>query len=307
MRAVLPLLLAGFAIAGEEPGLAVPLASARARSLREEGKKAWEAAAPVWTKAKAREVVEPDVLAAAVASVEEAVAKWEQSLRVEWDDATNGALAEACRAWYGMRALLPAAPADDAKREAGRRRRVQEVRKLVMEHGAARRLETQVRRCDRCDGRGVLRAAFGDRPAECPACDRRGARPHRESILAAQWFVRSPLYRADTGNAVRMDLDLRRAASDAARLAPFVHSVGIDGEVEDHDVWARVRAKEKVTNEPRGRAETRQVEYVFFRVGRVWYLWDDRYDAAVLPDPAARPATGSGPAGSTAGSPSGRG
>lgn len=307
MRAVFLLLLAGFAFAGEEPGLAVPLTSVRARSLREEGRKAWDAAAPVWTKAKAGEVVEPGALAAAVAAVEDAVAKWEQSLRVEWDDATNGTLAEACRAWYGMRVLLPADPADDTRREAGRRRRVQEVRKLVMEHGAARRLEMQIRRCDRCDGRGVLRAAFGDRPADCPACDRRGAVPHRGSILDAQWLVRSPLYRADTGNAVRMDLDLRRAGSDAARLAPFVQSVGIDGEVEDHDVWARVRAKEKVTDEPRGKPVTRQVEYVFFRVGRVWYLWDDRYDASVLPDPAARPATGSGPAGSTAGSPNGRG
>jgi len=297
------MLLVGVAFGGDERGLAVPPVSVRARTLREEAKSAWEVAAPTWTRVKVREVVEPGALEAAVGAVEEAVAKWEQSLRIEWDEATNGALAEACRAWYGMRALLPPAPAD----EAARRRRVQEVRKLALAYGASRRLGTQLRRCDRCDGRGVLRAAFGDRGADCPVCERKGALPHRDSILEAHWFVRSPLYRADPGNAVRMDLDLRRAASDAVRLAPFVQSVGIEGEVEDHDAWARVRLKEKVTDAPRGKPETRAVDYVFFRVGRIWYLWDERHDVEVLPDPSPRAATGSAPGGSTAGSPSGRG
>jgi len=303
--ALLALIAAAAAFPEEEGGLKVPLASSRAKGLRAEGAKRWSVAEATWQKVRRHEVVEPAELVLAIEASEDAVAKLEQSVRVEWDGATNDRLAEACRAWFGLRALLPE-PATGEEKDAEKRRqkRIQDVRKLAMEYGASRRYELMLRRCDRCDGRGHLRSAFGDRPPPCSSCAQRGTVPDRGAILEARWLLQSPLYRADAGNSVRMDLDLRQAAIDAARFRPFVLATAIDGEPEDHDVWARVRVKEKVTEEPRGKSETRTTTHTFFRVGRVWYLWDPRADAALVTVPADGAPSGSDPGGSTAGSPS---
>ncbi len=283
MRSLVLLLLIATVFAEDEDGLTLPLTSFRARGLREEGTKQWQAAELVWEKQKAKEAVDAAEAAAALEAIELAVMRLEQALEIEWDAATNKLLANAARAWYALQPLAPPPPEKDAAKL--KARRIADLRRFALEYGAARRYESQVQRCSRCDGRGVLRGAFGDKPPPCGTCKQRGGVPVRKGILAARWFVQSPLFRDDTGNGQIFDRDLRQATLDPSRLSPYVKSVAIDGEVEDHGTWARVRVREKVSAEPGGKAEERKETLTLFRIGSRWYLWSRRYDEALIAIP----------------------
>ncbi|MGQ0612909.1 MAG: hypothetical protein ACT4PV_04095 [Planctomycetaceae bacterium] len=283
MRPVALMLLLASALAAEEGGLTLPLTSFRARELREEGTKHWQSAETVWEKLKATEAVDAATAGAALEKVELAFTRLEQSLELEWDAATNTLLANAARAWYALHPLAP--PPAEKELAKLKSRRIADVRRFALEYGAARRYESQIQRCSRCDGRGVLSGAFGDKPPPCGTCKQRGGVPVRKGILAARWFVQSPLFRDDNGNALNLDRDLRQAAIDPSRLSPYVKSVAIHGEVEDHGTWARVRVREKVSPEPGGKSEERKETLTLFRIGSRWYIWSRRYDESLIAIP----------------------
>ncbi|MGH7161976.1 MAG: hypothetical protein ACREID_00725 [Planctomycetota bacterium] len=295
-RALALALLASLAVAEEEAGLERPPSSLRARELREGGLKLWKEAEPLWHSARRDQPVEPAAVAEALAKIEDSVAQLERSLQAEWHAETNAAVAEAARAWHALRAKLPSPPLPDDPKERAkaeeaaardRRQRAAEARRFVMEYGSARRYESQLERCDRCEGRKLIRSAFGDPPVPCAKCDQLGVRVVPKGLLAARWLPHSPAYRADVRNVVEMDRALRTAKFQTRLLAPFTKSVGIEGDVEDHDSWVRIRAVERIVQVPAAqKPEKAKVTYVLFRVGRVWYLWTRRYDAETVGVPA---------------------
>ncbi|MFQ5844196.1 MAG: hypothetical protein ACE5JG_04330, partial [Planctomycetota bacterium] len=163
-----------------------------------------------------------------------------------------------------------------------RRAHITAVRKLIMDYGRARRYDSQFHRCSRCDGRGVLPGVFGDRPPPpCPVCRRSKVRVSRKGILAARWFIYSPLYREQGRHIGQIDGMLRTAHTGWTRLKPFVQRVRIK-EVDLHDLWARVTAIERRLDKPGGRTRSEELTYRLFRIGRNWYLWDRRSDGKVL-------------------------
>jgi len=283
---LLPLLLlccAPALPAEDEGGLDQPLTSFRAKQLREEGAKHWAASAAAREQLAAKQAVDPANAAAALDAVELALARLEQALELEWDAAANKVAADAARAWFALRPLAPAPPEREAAKR--RARRVADVRRFALEHGAARRFESLFQRCTRCDGRGVMPPAFQGKPPPCPACRQQGRLPVRKGILAARWFSHSPVYRDDASNARTVDRELRVAANDPTQLGPFVKSLAVDGEVEDHDTWARVTVREKLAREPGEKPEERKTVLTVFRVGDRWYLWERRFDDALVAIP----------------------
>ncbi len=304
LRLALPLLAllllpaSGTLLAGEE-GLEREPKNPRARELREEGKRLWAAVQPLAEKAKTKQPLEQEEIAAALRSLEDAALSYEKSLEMEWNSEANRQLGDALRGYFRLRALRVAAePADEAAKAAAakeaerdRRERLADTRKFVMDFGSARRYENLFGRCERCDGRGDLRSPFGDK-SPCTACSRGGMLPKERGILAARWLVNSPLYRANSTNFTQVDRMLRTAHTNPRPLAPFVKSVGISGDVEDHGDWVRIETKEQTIAEPGAKSVNKaKAVYTLFRVGRVWYIYTPRFDRELidipdLPEPA---------------------
>lgn len=298
------LLFATAAPAVDQPfALDEPAKSFRARKLRDKATAAWAQADQVRQRLhdKKAEPVSPEEIAATVARLEEIIFFFERSLRIEWNEKANRTQANAMRAWFELRPLLPAPtpPKTDKEKKArasalkkARRQRNGDLRKTIMEWGSDRRYNSLLKRCRRCDGRGVLPSPFGDRPAPCPSCNRLKMHLSRDALLEARWYVQSPLYREDGRNVSRIDSLLRTSRHRPDQLAPFVKSISIQ-DVEDHDTWAKVVIKEKLQSKPKVKSTTEIRTYRFYRIGRNWYLWNSRADAKVLDlekiDPEKKP------------------
>lgn len=299
MRLAALLSILGTVLAGEpaEKGTILgPPVTGKAKSLREQGMKAWNEAAAVVADWKAKKPVDRAAAAAALGRIEEAALHFQRCVEAEWQCDANVKLAEAVRAWHGLRAIAPppappADPKESERLERARRDRLADARRLVMETANARRYENLIRRCDRCDGRKELRNAFGDDRVDCPKCRRAGSLLSVKGVLEARWFALSPLARADGRSASDLDMLLKVAGAAPQRLAPFVKSVSIAGDVEDHDTWVRMRVQEKYVEEAGssrvGRAEN---VVVLYRVGRLWFLYDARADRDLVEIPAEAPA-----------------
>jgi hypothetical protein len=290
-RVLLGLLLFAAFAPGEDITLERPPASPHAKRLREEAEKLWTPHAPLLETLKKGQAADPEALARALADLAEAVLRFERSLQIEWNQATNATLADVVRGWFKVRAALVAlgqAPAD-ATGEA-RKAQLREGRRFLVDYLKARKHESQVRRCDRCDGQKDLLSRFGDRTA-CPRCQRLGMLPVPQAILEAHWLPRSPLYRALGRNASSMEQKLRFAVRDPARLGPFLRTASIDGPIDDQGLFVRVKVKEQVVADPgAAKAEKVDSEYVVFNVGKIWYLYDAQADRDLftLPEPAAK-------------------
>ncbi len=271
----------------DEKELEQPPVSAKARQLREQGKALWNGIAPVWEKLRHKNEVTPAEAAATLPVVEEAVDLLERSIREEWNGETNRALADAARAWYWLQPLLPPEPPDDpaVKRAAEKARlaRIREVREFVMKWGRERRADSLLRTCPKCQGRKEIVSPFGDR-STCNACAKRGRLVDREAIIAARWNRHSPLYRAQARHEQGVNRLLRSLAPDDQKdpFAPYISSVLIK-EVEDHGLWARVKAVDTVqpaAGSPR--TEKADATYVLLRVGKVWYAYDRQADKELI-------------------------
>lgn len=291
-RFAILLVLVAAARGGEKTDLEQPPVSAKARQLREQAQALWDGAQPVWEKIRAKKEVTPDEAAATIATVEQAVDLFERSVREEWHDDANRALADAAKAWCKLRPLVPPAepPADEAAQkkaakaaEAARAERVRDLRAFVMEYGAERRPERFFRMCPRCDGRGQVASPFGDK-IDCAVCGKKGKLLNRDGIIAARWIRYSPLHRAAGRNESELNRLLRGTPPDAQRdlFAPYNRTLEIK-EVEDNDFWARVKTKELV--QPLAlskKTEKADGVYLLFRVGKVWYLYDKESDRDLI-------------------------
>jgi hypothetical protein len=287
-----PLLLAVFAGAalGEDPtDLEQPLTSAKARQLREQGNAIWQGIQPLSEKLRTKQEVTPAEAAPALAPLEQAVDLFERSLREEWHGDTNRTLASAVKTYFKLRALAPSPepPPDDAAKkkaegeaEKARRERISDLRAFVMEYGRERQAASLFRRCPTCDGRKEMRSPFGDR-RDCTACAKRGILLDREGIVKARWIRWGPLRRADSRHERDLNRLLRTKAGEDV-FGPYVRSVAIK-EVEDHDQWARVKTQEQ-THVAYGAQKTEKTDavYLLYRVGRVWYLYDQRADRELM-------------------------
>lgn len=277
--------------ADEATGVFAPPTLPRAKSLRDEGARIWSEVEPLWKELRARKPVDGAAAAAALPKIEEAASLFHRSVAAEWSSDANLLLAEAVRAWHGLRAVAP--PPEPPQDPRGRERlerlrkdRIADARRLVVEWGAARRHDSQFLRCDRCDGRRELTNAYGDARFDCPKCRGAGSFLNTKTILGARWLTKSPLLRADGRAAHDLDLLLKTAGNYPKRLAPFLKSLVIEGEAEDHDVWVRFRTSEKTVEEP-GSARTAKSfnAYVLYRVGRLWFFYDPRYDKELVAVP----------------------
>jgi len=107
----------------------------------------------------------------------------------------------------------------------------------------------------------------------------------REAVIEAHWLRMSPLFRDVARNVRDIDRMLTSAGRKPDLLAPFLRSVAIK-DVEDNDVWIRITTKEKIHFDPdTQKTETRDETYTLFRVGDVWYLYDESTDKDLLEIP----------------------
>jgi hypothetical protein len=290
-RLLFGLLLAGASALAQDVTLEKPPSSPHAKRLREEADRLWAPHAPLVDTLKKGQPADPEALGRASADLAEAVLRFERSLQIEWNQATNATLADVVRAWFKVRAAIVAAgqaPPDTAGE--ARKAQLREGRRFLVDYLKARKQESQVRRCDRCDGQKDLVSRFGDRTA-CPRCQRLGMLPVPQAILEAHWLPRSPLYRALGRNASSMEQKLRFAVRDPSRLGPFLRTASIDGPIDDQGLFVRVKVKEQVVADPgAAKVEKADTEYVVFNVGKIWYLYDPQADRELftLPEPAAK-------------------
>lgn len=292
MRPLSLLLALALLAHADEKDLDQPPTSPKARKLREDGKALWDLVQPVWEKVRYRKPVTPEEATATVSVLEEAIGILEKSLEEEWNGETNRWLADASRAWYWLQPALPPPepPADEAaKRKAEKEAqaehlaRIREIRDFIMKWGRERRVDSLLRTCPKCDGRKEIRSSFGDR-TPCAACSKRGRLVDREAVIEARWDRFSPLYRTQSRHEAAVNRLLRSVAPDETKdvFAPYISSVSIK-DVEDNGLWARVKAVDIVqpsANSPK--TEKQDVTYVLFRIGPVWYAYDQQADRELL-------------------------
>ena len=282
--AVLPVLAALLA-AEETQDLDHPQPSLKAKDLRAKADPLWAKVQPLWELVRTKKEVAPADAAAAMPALEEAIELYERSLREEWSRDVNKTLGDAVRAWFKLRAVVPAPPAEAAAmKEATARKRA--IREFVMDYASERRTTSLFRPCPSCDGRGENASPFGER-RQCTACQTKGRLLDRDGVLAAYWLRWSPLYRAQARHEQEVNRKLRGGAPDAKKddFAPYVRGVQIK-EVEYFGDWARVKAQDQMqptlTSQKTEKVDT---VYVLFRVGNVWYLYDDNADDELLEIP----------------------
>ncbi len=238
------------------------------------------------------EMPPPARLREALAQIEDVVQKLERSLGKEWNGAANEQLAQAVKVWFKLREIVPAEaePTDpDAakkarkQKETARRQRLRGARRFVLDYYKARKYSSLFHQCRKCDGRGEHRSPFGGDSRTCPTCGGAGKYLNRKNVLRCSWLAHSPLYRARGRNESRVNRLANTAASRPAKLGPFVSTVTVKGQPEDHNVWVRLKLESRKSAEPGKRGGKKEIEtVVVYRVGAVWYLYDKRHDGKVL-------------------------
>ncbi|MHC4407856.1 MAG: hypothetical protein ACYS0E_14265 [Planctomycetota bacterium] len=292
MRRLLAVLLLGsFAIAGDVQGLDAPAKSPLAKRKRAAAAASWHKGRVVHEAVRKGEKPSGDVIRQALLDLENAVNLYEAAQIMEWSAVANREEAECVRNWAGLRAIAPAPepPTDptekkrwESKRRGAAKERARDARRFVTKLLQARRHRKVFQRCSRCDGRGELRSAFGDK-STCKTCGGFKNTTNRKNLLKGFWMAHTPFFRADARNIARVNQVLRNGVRGEKRLGPYVHSSSIDGKIEDHGWWYRVRTKEKVIAEgeqskPTERAET----YIVMNVGRAWWVHSGRLDRDLL-------------------------
>ena len=292
MRGLLAVLLLGsFAIAGDAQGLDAPAKSPLAKRKRAEAAASWHKGRVVHEAVRKGDKPAADVVHQALRDLENAVNLYEAAQIMEWSAVANREEAECVRNWAGLRAIAPALepPIDatekqrwEAKQRSAAKERYRDARRFVTKLLQGRRHRKVFQRCSGCDGRGERRSAFGDK-STCKTCRGSKSTTHRKNLLKAFWMAHTPFFRADARNIARVNQVLRDGVSGEKRLGPYVHSSSIDGKIEDHGWWYRVRTKEKVIAEgEQGKPTERSETYIVMNVGRAWWLHSGRLDRDLL-------------------------
>jgi len=286
----LALLLCSLALA-QDSGVEVPLKSPLAQRKRDEAAEAGKRGRDVHEEVRKGTKVEPEALRKAIADLEEAIDLYERAQQMEWSSEANRNEAECVRSWAALRALTPPEepPADpdarsdwEKKRERAQKEKQRDARRFVTDVLRLRRPQKIFDRCDRCDGRGELRSAFGD-ASVCPTCRGQKRMADRKKVLEAYWLAYTPFYRQESRERTRVDSVLRQGVQAEKRLAPFIASSSVSSKVEDHGWWFKVSATEKIIEEEGQRKpEEREQVYVAMNVGRTWWLYSGRVDKDLL-------------------------
>jgi hypothetical protein len=280
------LILAPLALA-KPAGLEMPLKSPVARRLRIEAKATCDKARAVFDAVRKDPAPTDAEVRQAFADVGAAIGKFERAQRTEWDFATNTAEQKCVRLWVDLRKVVKPVPAPtdpeakakwEKKQDKARRDTARDARRFLTKVLGTRRHAKLFGRCSRCDGRGDLRSAFGD-SSVCPNCKGKKHTANRRGILAAHWYSLSPFFRASGRERSKMNFVLQSGVGGEDRIAPFTKSVVVQGKVEDHGWWFRIRTKEKVlaTGESK-KATEREGDYLVVNLGRTWWLADRRSD-----------------------------
>jgi len=287
MRA-LPALLLVAALAGaqDDNRLDAPLESPLAKRKRDEA--AGEAAKGLAVHEAVRQgnKPSPEALREAIAALEEAVDLYERAQEMEWSMQANVDELRCVKSWLALRGLLPEEkePADEKakkEREKESRENVRDARRFLTKVLRLRRYRKVFERCSRCDGRGELTSAFGDR-STCPSC--RGAKQQtdRKTLLRGYWFAHSPFFRADARERSTIDYVLRSGVRGAKRLTPYIATVSVE-DVEDHGWWFRIKTEEKVIEDvEKGERVEREHAYVVVKVGRTFWIHGGSPDRDLL-------------------------
>ncbi|MHC4941131.1 MAG: hypothetical protein ACYTHK_19520 [Planctomycetota bacterium] len=296
MRGLLvALMLGSFAVAGDDAGLDAPAKSPLAKRKRDEATALWHKGRAVHEEVRKGKKPAPEVIRQAIQDLENAVDLFEAAQRMEWDGKANQDEAECLRNWAGLREVAPPpeAPADpaektrwEAKQRSAAKERARDARRFVTKLLQARRHNKVFQRCGRCDGRGEIRSAFGDKSV-CKSCGGLKQTTNRKNLLKAYWMAHSPFFRADARNRSLMNQVLRMGVRAEKRIGPYIKSSSIDGKIEDHGWWFRVRTKEKVLEDGTQKKPTERAEtYIVMNVGRAWWVHSGRVDREllVLPD-----------------------
>ena len=291
-------LFATLAGAAGSAGLEVPAKSPLAKRTRGQAVELATKSRQVHERVRKGEKPTPDQLRQAVADLEQAVNLFEKAQKMEWNLDANRAEMEALRAWSDLRKITPAAepPTDpkekarfESKQRSAAKERLRDARRFVSKLLQGRKHAKVFGRCGRCDGRGELRSAFGDKSV-CNVCRGTKHMTDRKSLLRAYWFAHSPFFRGDARNRSMLNYVLRTGISAEERLAnavsPYILSSNVSGKIEDHEWWFRVTAKEKVVNKGSEKKGIEQTStYIVMNVGHAWWVYAGRIDRELLVPP----------------------
>ena len=286
------LLLVPLALAGDDDGgLDQPLSSPLAKRKRAEADELGGKGRALHEEIRKGVKPAPEDLRKAIEALEEALAIYERAQAMEWSLAANADEMECLRSWVALREHLPPAeaPADpeekaraEAKEVKAQKERARDARRFLTETLRSRRHRKVFDRCDRCDGRGELRSAFGDKSV-CSTCRGEKLITNRKNLLEGYWLAHSPFYRADARERARLNYVLRSGVRGEKRIAPFIEAATISGKVEDHGWWFRFETKQKVIEEGgQGKATERDENYIVMNVGRCWWIHGGRVDRELL-------------------------
>lgn len=163
------------------------------------------------------------------------------------------------------------------------RRNQQQLRNFIMnEYFAPRKQSSLLTRCSVCQGSGRQRTGRLDehrRPVTipCGGCNNAGFLLNTTPLRKGYWLTNSPLHRADDANRAAFEAKLAQWKQDPRQMPEFLKRVSI-GDVEYHGLWAKVKLKESGYNVEHKKPFGRTVEKTLMRVGKRWFLYDDKFD-----------------------------
>jgi hypothetical protein len=186
---------------------------------------------------------------------------------------------------------VPPYPAVVETKEQARRNQ-QQLRNFIMnDYFAPRKQTALLTRCSVCQGTGRQPTGRLDerrRPVTipCGGCNNAGYLLNVTPARKGYWLTQSPLHRADDANRAAFDAKLAEWKADPRRMTEFLKRVSI-GDVEYHGLWAKVKIRENGFSVEHGKAFERNLEKTFLRIGRRWFLYDEKFDRDLFAAAAA--------------------
>jgi hypothetical protein len=167
----------------------------------------------------------------------------------------------------------------------------QKLRSWIMGYYFANRKFTElISRCSRCNGRGRIphkkdprtrKIIFTDCPG-CPAAS--GSHLDVNAARRAFWLSMSPTHRAVPKNRQDFFEQLNQWNADPRKLGEFWKSMSIR-DIDYHGNWAIVKFSLKGHSVRVRGSFKRDVTQMFFRIGKRWFVFDEKTDDAWLRPP----------------------
>lgn len=166
-----------------------------------------------------------------------------------------------------------------------RNRGIQSLRNFIQHHYLAyRKFAALTERCSKCNGRGRIPKTRDPKTRQiiwmnCPRCDGAGGHLNRNAARRAYWLTMSPMYRADAGNRSAFFAKMDSWTKDPRTLGEFVERLSIKS-IDYRGLWAVVKYEERGTAlvNKRQRPFRRKVKRMFVRLGKRWFIYDEKSD-----------------------------